>query len=215
MNKTIVVIPSFNELKTLKMLLPKLQEKNINFVVIDDGSSDGTFNYLSKNYEKKSFIHHIDNKGYENAIYSGYEYAKKNRYGYLATFDGDFQHDISDLIKMIKVSENFDLIIGVRDKKNFLIEFLINYYYFKKLFIKDVLSGLKIYNLNKITFFKPFKNFNTAGISFTIMAHKYSPLIYNFPIKIKKRRYGISKFGDFFYGNFYLLIYFINSLKKY
>lgn len=213
MDDILIVIPSFNEFLSLKKILPKLEKKNLNYLVIDDGSTDETKQFLKKKYVD-NYLSYKNNKGYEYAIYLGYKFAKNKNYSYLVTFDGDGQHNLNDLTTLFKIYKNYDLLVGERDKKNLLIENLINKYFYNKYNINDILCGLKMYNIKKIKFFKPLKKKNTAGMIFTIMAIKSKPKIKNIPIKINKRSFGVSKFGDTFFGNFNFLNYFINLLVQ-
>ena len=70
MFSTVIVIPSYNELPTLKSLVKKLNKNNI--LIIDDASTDGTSKFLK---EKK--IIHISNKeniGYEGSLIKAFKY---------------------------------------------------------------------------------------------------------------------------------------------
>ena len=44
-----IVIPSKNEFQSLKKIVNKLREKKLNFVIINDGSTDNTDKYLKEN----------------------------------------------------------------------------------------------------------------------------------------------------------------------
>ena len=206
-----VLIPAFNEIKSLKVLIPQLQKKNIDYLIINDGSNDGTENFLKKNINANNFITNKKNIGYERSIFKGYQLAINEKYEFIATFDSDLQHNIKDLITLLNFVKDYDFVIGTRDKKNLFIESIINKYFYKKYFILDALSGLKIYNIKKIKFKYP-KNVNKAGMFFVIMALKSNARIKNHPIKINKRKYGNSKFGQFFFRNINLLYCFLNTI---
>ena len=211
MNFLKVIIPSFNEIKSIRILVPKLNKHKIDYLIINDGSTDGTEKFLKNNISSNNYINIFKNSGYDNAIFEGYKYAKTKKYKFIATFDSDLQHRIIDLVKLSKFTKDYDLIIGNRDRKNLLIEKIINKYFYKKYLISDILSGLKIYNIEKINFHKPNKT-KTAGMFFSLIAISKNIKIKNYPIKINNRKFGKSKFGEFITGNFSLFHCFINTL---
>ena len=97
-NKVLLIIPVYNESKNIGNIINSLKKKNIDFLVINDGSTDLTKKILIN--KKVKFINHDYNKGYSFAIYTGINYAKKNYYKYLMTCDADGQHSISDIEKL-------------------------------------------------------------------------------------------------------------------
>ena len=44
----IILIPSYNELESLKKILPKLKKENLDILIIDDFSKDKTHHYLKQ-----------------------------------------------------------------------------------------------------------------------------------------------------------------------
>ena len=125
MNFLKVIIPSFNEIKSIRILVPKLNKHKIDYLIINDGSTDGTEKFLKNNISSNNYINIFKNSGYDNAIFEGYKYAKTKKYKFIATFDSDLQHRIIDLVKLSKFTKDYDLIIGNRDRKNLLIEKII------------------------------------------------------------------------------------------
>ena len=67
----IVLIPSYNELKTLRKIVLSVN-KLLPVLVIDDNSSDGTLEYLKK--EKVFYIRNNKQIGYERSIIKGFKY---------------------------------------------------------------------------------------------------------------------------------------------
>ena len=103
--KALVIIPAYNEegiiVDTINNL--KANTKNVDYVVINDGSIDNTKNVLIKN--NINFIDLSINVGIGGAVQTGYKYAYKHNYDVAIQFDGDNQHDpkyIDDLIKEIE-----------------------------------------------------------------------------------------------------------------
>ncbi len=209
-NDFLIVVPFFNEESTLKNLHKDLFFFKKNLIFINDNSSDNGVNYLTK----FKILNNKKNIGYEKSLLKGFKYAKENNFKYVISFDADNQHRVSDLKKIIRLlkKDNYDLIIGNRNFYNRLVEYFINYFFYKKYEIKDILSGLKAYNL-KLMNLHP-KNYlnNTSGMKFvlTFLLNENIKL-YQYQIFVRKRK-GKSTFGGFIKGNYILIKSFVNSL---
>ena len=110
--KILLIIPAFNEEKTILNTLNLVKATNYDYIVINDGSTDNTANILYKN--KANFIDLFSNLGIGGAVQTGYKYAYDNNYDIAIQVDADGQHDISyidSLIEPIKNNEA-DLVIG-------------------------------------------------------------------------------------------------------
>ncbi len=147
----IVLIPAFNESKSIKKVI--LNAKKIaNVIVVDDNSQDGT-SLLSKKYSNY-YIKNNKNLGYDFSIFKGINFIIKNvkKYKYIITVDGDGQHDtkyIRSMYNQIK-NDKYDCIIGKRKKFNRVSEILCGF--FSKIFfgISDPYSGMKCYKISHL-----------------------------------------------------------------
>lgn len=113
--RTLVVIPAFNEGKTIASVIRDLKEHGFrDIVVIDDGSSDNTISESEKT--GVVVLKHIVNRGLGAGIGTGFEYAKDNGFDILVTFDGDGQHIATDLNRLIApiIGNTADVVIGSR-----------------------------------------------------------------------------------------------------
>jgi len=146
----ILLIPSFNELDNFKKFLVKLN-KNYNLLVVDDFSTDMTYEFLKIN--KIPFIRNKMNLGYENSLINGIQFIKKQKkYKKILTMDADGQHKEKYIDKINKIydKKNADVVVGSRIKKNRIIEKIISYFFYKKFKINDPLSGFKIYKTDSL-----------------------------------------------------------------
>ena len=71
MHDLVILIPAYNEVKNLAKIL----KYKYNYLIIDDGSNDGTVNLLKKN--KINYIKNLINIGYEKSLIKGLVYLKK------------------------------------------------------------------------------------------------------------------------------------------
>ena len=101
--KVLVIIPCYNEEESILTTVKSLEKEKVDYVVIDDGSTDHSLQVLKENH--LNYIHLDNNLGIGGAIQTGYKYAKKYDYDIAIQMDGDGQHDasyISTLIEPIK-----------------------------------------------------------------------------------------------------------------
>ena len=146
--KTVIVIPAYNEEKTIGNLIKSIKGK-YNIIVIDDGSCDKTEHILKE--ERVLYLKNSKNLGYDKSISAGIFFAKNKGFKYAITIDADGQHKIKDIeIFEKKLIEGYDLVVGIRDKKQRFGELFfakISSLYWK---IEDPLCGMKGYNLKVI-----------------------------------------------------------------
>ena len=117
-----ILIPSFNELKSLKKIIYQfnlMKEIDIrrDILILDDCSTDKTKIFLKKN--KINFLRNNQNIGYENNIIKGINYLKKKRekIDFLITFDADGEHKTKDMKKILTLlNPAVDLIVCNRKK---------------------------------------------------------------------------------------------------
>ena len=115
-----IIIPVFNEEKTIGNVLKKIKNKGSVFV-IDDNSTDNSHDIISK-YEVNLIKNH-SNIGYSKTIQRGIKIVKRNGYKYAITFDSDGEHNIEDIEKItLLLKNNYSLVVGSRNKKNRNIE---------------------------------------------------------------------------------------------
>ncbi|MFH1508504.1 MAG: glycosyltransferase family 2 protein [Candidatus Omnitrophota bacterium] len=112
--KTLIIIPTFNESRSIGKLLLKIKESGLEVVVIDDGSSDKT---AEKAKEQGVIVIKNDtNQGKGATLKIGFTYALENGYQAVITMDGDGQHSPDELPRLIHAGENSSsgIIVGNR-----------------------------------------------------------------------------------------------------
>jgi hypothetical protein len=123
--KTLVVIPAFNESTNLPALVAELNrelEAGLSDVVdvclIDDGSSDSSKEVFERLAKHSSIIclNLPSNGGVSNVLLTGFKLAHKMGYADFAQLDADGQHPVGELRKLIQArrAAHADLVIGSR-----------------------------------------------------------------------------------------------------
>jgi hypothetical protein len=196
-NQVIILIPSHNEIETLKKICLYIKKLRFKILVIDDHSNDETSHWLRKN--SFNFIKNKKRMGYEKSILIGMKFIiKKLKVKYLLTFDADGEHRVTDLAKLINgiKRQNADMIIGNRNKFNRWSEYILSFFYFIRFGIKDPISGFKIYSIQKLGFFKNKIKSNSYLVDLVVKFKKKKFIVKNQSIIINNRMHGISKNGN-------------------
>jgi len=114
--KRLAIVPAFNEGARIERVLKKIGEidKEIDIVVIDDGSTDDTG--LKSRLAGARVVRLSSNMGYGVAIQTGYKYALEKGYDYVVQLDSDGQHDPAYIPQMLgaTMSGDADVVIGSR-----------------------------------------------------------------------------------------------------
>jgi glycosyltransferase involved in cell wall biosynthesis len=116
-----VIIPVYNEAKTVRQILEKINSVDIDkeIIVVDDGSSDGTEKILRDiKYNNLKIIHHSSNRGKGAAFLTGLFHAQGD---FVIIQDADLEYDPNDYLKLMGVikENNADIVLGARFKKGY------------------------------------------------------------------------------------------------
>lgn len=114
-----IVIPTYNEYEAIKCLIPNIVNSLLDLtityeiIIVDDSSQDMTLDFIrSLNSNLITIYSRKGSRGLSSAVVDGASIA---RYEYILVMDGDGQHTVQDMIKMIlMIKNNYDLIIGSR-----------------------------------------------------------------------------------------------------
>ena len=121
--KKLVIIPAYNEMENIIATVNDIKEnaKDFDYVIINDKSTDDTYEVCKKNNLNVINLHL--NLGIGGAVQTGYCYAFENDYDIAVQFDGDGQHDAGYLSVMSDylVENKLNMVIGSRfiDKVGF------------------------------------------------------------------------------------------------
>ena len=117
--KTLIIIPTYNELENLRPLLQEIfsyaQETDV--LIVDDNSPDGTGKLADEIHNENSQVHVLHRAGklgLGTAYIAGFKYAVAHDYDAAFEMDADFSHDPRYLPDFLKAIEHADLVIGSR-----------------------------------------------------------------------------------------------------
>ncbi len=110
----LIIVPAYNEEDTIKSIVEELEQSPYDYVVINDGSSDKTPAILDE-----IRANHVDlsqNLGIGGAMQTGYKFAFERGYQVAVQFDGDGQHDIAYVERIVEpiIAGEAEMTIGSR-----------------------------------------------------------------------------------------------------
>jgi glycosyltransferase involved in cell wall biosynthesis len=114
-NNTIVVIPSYNEYRTIGDIVRNIVRMGLSILVVDDGSIDNTERIALDN--GALVIRHKQNLGKGLSVRQGISYVlDKTNFEWMIIMDGDGQHHTEDIPALISAThdEEVDIVIGNR-----------------------------------------------------------------------------------------------------
>ena len=202
-----VVIPVRNEAKSLIELVRELTEtltrwaRPYELIVVDDGSTDESFEILSRLQAADSRLRVIRfrrNFGQTAAFAAGFDHARGR---YIATMDGDLQNDPADIPAMVGALEHgADIACGWRKERqdplvsrripsrlaNALISAVTGVH------LHDYGCSLKVFRAEIV---KPMKLYGEMHRFLPAIASEQTSNITEMPVHHRARRYGRSKYG--------------------
>lgn len=114
--RILIIIPAYNEEANIRRVVRQMKEyaPQYDYLVVNDGSGDRTMEICRE--EGFDYLDLPINMGIGGAMQAGYLYAYKNEYDIAVQMDGDGQHDIAYLDKMLEpiLKNEADVVIGSR-----------------------------------------------------------------------------------------------------
>ena len=194
LKKVCVIIPTYNNHKTLKRVIDGVLQYTTNVIVVNDGSTDSTSEIINS-YSSIDSIAISKNKGKGNALRFGFKKAIENGFHYAITIDSDGQHfpdDIPSFLEELAKNESNVLLIGSRNmnqedvpkKSSFGNKFSNFWFWFETgIKLEDTQSGYRLYPLLHIP-----KRYVTNKFEFEIEVIVRSAwkgtVVKNIPVKI-------------------------------
>ena len=116
---TLVISPTYNERKNVQSLIELILGKNSNFhlLIVDDNSPDGTADKvkeLQADYPNLHLEERPGKAGLGTAYIFGFKWALEHEYDRIVQMDADLSHDPNDVPRLVKLLDDYDLIVGSR-----------------------------------------------------------------------------------------------------
>ena len=162
MNKYLVIIPTYNEAENIAKIINVIDDLklNLDFLIIDDNSPDGTADIVRKiNKDNINLVVQKKKAGLGTAYKKGFEWAINYNYQKIIQIDADLSHNPKTIPDLIAESEKYDVVIGSRyisginvvnwPMSRLLLSYFANKYvkFFTRLKINDSTSGYKCINV--------------------------------------------------------------------
>lgn len=110
-----VIIPTYNNARTIRRVVSEVMAVSANVIVVDDGSTDGTSGILRQ--LGVTTVTHLRNRGKGAALKSGFRKARQMGFDYAVTMDADGQHFASDIRLFVEKERHKPgaLVVGCRN----------------------------------------------------------------------------------------------------
>lgn len=161
----LVITPTYNEAKNIEKFIENIQKLNLDLLIIDDNSPDGTADIVKKfssNFNSINLIVRDKKLGLGSAYRKGFKWAEENNFKYVVEMDADFSHQFSDLQNLLDQRRPNRLVIGSRyipggktEGWSLYRKALSKYAnlfsrILKQTDIKDMTSGFRVYSINAL-----------------------------------------------------------------
>lgn len=215
--KTTVVIPTYNESENLREMttaLLKLDVTDLDILVVDDESTDGTgalADALSREFEPRMrVLHRPPKSGLGTAYVDGFNLAMQNGADYLIQMDADFSHSPNYVPQFLQRIDKYDVVVGSRyvpggklDERwsfgRYLLSWWANSVYVRLILglkVRDATAGFKLWRrtaLEKIDLARVRANGYIFQVEMAYLSEQSGLRILEYPIYFEDRRIGQSK----------------------
>tara|TARA_B110001469_G_C9440306_1_gene223071 strand:+ start:21 stop:662 length:642 start_codon:yes stop_codon:yes gene_type:complete len=193
-----IVIPAFNEAKTIGAIVESLSIYGT-VIVVDDGSSDDTAE-IAKD-AGATVVQHRYNRGYDGALNSGFEKSISLGSKVIITFDADGQHPVSLIDDfLLEIERGADVVVGIRNRRARLSEVIFSFISTKLWNINDPQCGMKAYRCEVYKRLGHFDSYGSIGTELCIFAAKQNFQITQVQFEVSER-VDEPRFGNFWNAN--------------
>jgi glycosyltransferase involved in cell wall biosynthesis len=205
-NRGLVVVPVYNEENSLDHVVRQVMQRDLrsDALFINDGSTDGSAARLES--LGCDIVNHVVNLGYQEALRTGLEHAWAEGYGFVAFFDGDGQHRVEDLNRLIEhhyANPSDDLLIGSRyqsgERAASMLRHIVSQSYAwcvrltTRQDVHDVTCGLKLLNRSAMQVMRGLV-LEDGHAEFFVFMGRAGIRMRELPIHVEKRRTGVSMY---------------------
>lgn len=201
MSRGIIVIPTYNEIDNIEVILKKVfdLQLELDILIVDDNSPDKTYAKVQELIETREYgekLHLIireKKEGLGKAYIEGFKWCLAREYAFVIEMDADLSHDPKYLPSFIENIKEYDLVIGSRYVKGGGV---VNWSLLRKFIsfggstyartilgisIKDVTGGFKCFRREVLEAID-LDNIMSAGYAFQIEMN-YRTILKGFKVK--------------------------------
>lgn len=158
MKKIVVVLPTYNEIENLPLIVEALFElpvPNLNILVVDDNSPDGTGQLAdelaAKSAGRLQVLHRTEKNGLGPAYIAGFKRAIDLNADYIIQMDADFSHQPRYILDLLKAIETKDVVIASRFTKGGSVDETWSFYrkllsWFANRIYTPMILGIPVYD---------------------------------------------------------------------
>jgi len=229
--KTLIILPALNEAANIAKTVERVH-KNVawaDVLVVNDGSIDETTRIAE---EAGAIVLNMPyNVGIGAAVQTGFKFAARNGYEFVARLDGDGQHHSSDTIRLLEVvqSGEYDVAIGsrflgdgdygtppMRKLGIAIISGLLTL--ITKQRVTDPTSGFSAFNRRAILLFAKLYPNDYPEPEAIVLCYKSGLRVHEIAVTFHEREHGVSQFTvptrSIYYMFKVILAILINMLRR-
>lgn len=220
-----IIIPVYNETEVIRHVVNELLLLGHSIIVVDDGSKNSIETALKG--LPVYLLHHKVNLGQGAALQTGIEFALSNKAEYLVTFDGDGQHQSTDIALLLGElqKDQLDIVLGSRflatgnqtipATRKIVLQLarLINYL-FSGLLLSDAHNGLRLMTANTARKIQFRENRMAHATELLSIIKRYQLNYKEIPVTIKYTSYSLKKGQTNWHGFRILFDLFLNKFSR-
>jgi len=228
--RRLAIVPAYNEAEAIEAVISELRafDRDLEIVVIDDGSSDGTGRRAAKNGVQVVSLPF--NIGIGGAMQTGYQYARNRGFDLAIQVDGDGQHDPREIAALIEpiLNGDADMAVGTRFaggpryRPPFARRVGIRLFArFVSLIVRqrvtDTTSGFRAVNRRGIALFASDYPHDYPEVETTVLVHQHRLRMVEVPVSMRTRALGrssITLFQSIYYTIKVSLALFVGLFRR-
>jgi glycosyltransferase involved in cell wall biosynthesis len=189
-----IVVPAWNEAGTIASIVHRSLPYGV-VVVVDDCSTDETSREAGG--AGAEVVRHGRNQGYDGALSTGFDLAKKMGARWIVTMDADGSHDPGHIPEMVaKLEGGASIVVGTRPTMARFSERLFGLWTGIRWGIPDPLCGMKAYRADLLDRFGSFDRYRSIGTDLLVRTLRAGETVEHRPISCRFRESGESRFGS-------------------